>query len=418
MINNRCSLGSLRWVLCLLAWWLASGGVGWAVLPDSLHIYIDADWSSVRASSVAIEQGILTALDEEDARLGGLPVKIIAKNHRGNSLRSKRHLEQFLADDRALVLFSGLHSPPLLAHRDYINQKEILVLDPWAAAGPITRYDGEKNWIFRLSIDDTKAGEVIVNYAINHRGFKRPYLLLEDTGWGQSNQRTMGVALNSLGIQPVGIQWFNWGMSPASARMMLRAVKLARADVILLVCNASEGKLIIDEMRSLGLDMPICSHWGITGSDFPKMIGMDQGVEIDLAFIQTRFSFVGLSDNSLGKSVLQRAQKLFPTVKSAQDMRAVSGFVHAYDLTRILLAAVDQIGLRGDIVQDRDRLRAALENLSQPVEGLIKTYHRPFRPFSKRDPDAHEALGIKDYLMARYNQDGVIHLLEASGIEQ
>ncbi len=35
-----------------------------------------------------------------------------------------------------------------------------------AAAGPITRYPSDAHWIFRLSVDDTKAGYVIARYAI------------------------------------------------------------------------------------------------------------------------------------------------------------------------------------------------------------------------------------------------------------
>ncbi|NRA59878.1 MAG: hypothetical protein HRU25_02995 [Psychrobium sp.] len=53
---------------------------------------------------------------------------------------------------------------------------------PWAAAGPITRSKQAENRIFRFSIDDAKAGHFIAKQAIA-QGFKRPYLLLEDTGW-------------------------------------------------------------------------------------------------------------------------------------------------------------------------------------------------------------------------------------------
>jgi len=75
--------------------------------------------------------------------------------------RFKKHLNRYLEDPKALLIFSGLHSPPLLANRELINQQGILILDPCTAAGSITRYAAEKNWIFRLSIDDSKAGYVI-----------------------------------------------------------------------------------------------------------------------------------------------------------------------------------------------------------------------------------------------------------------
>jgi branched-chain amino acid transport system substrate-binding protein len=163
-------------------------------------------------------------------RLGGFQAEIVPLDHRGNSRRSLRHLETFARDDRALALFAGLHSPPLLENRDYINRNEILVLDPWAAAGPITRPPEGENWIFRLSIDDARAGYVIAREAVAE-GFRRPYLLLEDTGWGKSNETTMTRALAELGVEPVGVEWFNWNLGATGARIILRKIADTGADV-------------------------------------------------------------------------------------------------------------------------------------------------------------------------------------------
>lgn len=104
----------------------------------SYSIYLDADFTGTKVASLSIQQGINVALAEENYHINGYQFEIIAKDHRGNSLRSKRNLDGFLADSHALLVFSGLHSPPLLAHKNFINNNQILVLNPWAAAGPIT----------------------------------------------------------------------------------------------------------------------------------------------------------------------------------------------------------------------------------------------------------------------------------------
>ncbi len=187
-------------------------------------IYLDADFSGATASSLAIQQGITTALAEVDNQIQGIQFEVTLKDHRANSLRSRRNLEAFLADEQALMVFSGLHSPPLLANKSFINENEILLLDPWAAAGPITRSGSEKNWIFRLSIDDSNAGKFISKKAIE-QGFSKPYLLLEDTGWGRSNEQTMIQALNELLIKPIGLSWFNWGVGVNHAKVLLRDIK-------------------------------------------------------------------------------------------------------------------------------------------------------------------------------------------------
>tara|TARA_Y100000588_G_scaffold172796_2_gene186661 strand:+ start:145 stop:1395 length:1251 start_codon:yes stop_codon:yes gene_type:complete len=377
-----------------------------------VRIYLDADRSVARSSALSIERGMRTAFSEVDNRLGGRAIEIVLKDHRGSSPRSKRHLDQYLQDDQALAVFSGLHSPPLLAHRQFINEQGILVLDPWAAAGPITRFPSPQNWIFRLSVDDTKAGYVIVSHAVEVQHFKRPYLFLEDTGWGKSNERTMGAALKELNIVPAGTAWFKWDMSKLRARALLRSIEEAAADVIFLVANAAEAETLIKEMIGLDMVVPIYSHWGITGGDFTASIDASVRKRIQLSFIQTRFSFINHADDPFGQAVLQRAQMLFPDqIQSPLDIKAPTGFIHAYDLAKILIAAVDQVGLSGDMAVDRGKVRSALENLQTPVQGLIKTYEKPFGVFSKDNPDAHEALSIDDLVMARYGDNDEIILL-------
>jgi len=124
-----------------------------------LKIYIDADRTGAAESGISIEQGVRAGLASYGNQLNGRDVEVVIRDHQGSTPRSKRHLNEFLKDKDALLVVSGLHSPPLLANRDFINENKILTLDPWTAAGPITRPLTEENWIFRLSVDDTKAGE-------------------------------------------------------------------------------------------------------------------------------------------------------------------------------------------------------------------------------------------------------------------
>ena len=379
----------------------------------SIRLYLDADRTGVLASTLSIERGIRTALSEVDNLLDGRPVEIVSLDHRGSSPRSRRDLERYLEDDSALAVFSGLHSPPLLAHRDFINQQRILLLDPWAAAGPITRSDSPENWIFRLSVDDSKAGEVLVSYVIDDLKAHTPHLLLESTGWGRSNEKTTQRALESRGLPKAEVHWFNWNLQESTARILLRKIADAGGDVILLVANAPEGKTLSRAMGSLppAQRRQIVSHWGITGGDFAEVIDREIRSRFSLSFLETRFSFVSQSEDPFGRSVFERARRLFPEdVQGSEDITAPTGFIHAYDLTRLLISAVAQAHLTGKIEDDRRRVHTALENLEQSVRGLIKTYKKPFRHYDDTHIDAHEALELTDFAMARYREDGAIVL--------
>lgn len=387
-----------------------------ATLPvsanNSYSIYLDADFTGTSVASLSIQQGINVALAQENYLINGYQFEVIAKDHRGNSLRSKRNLEKFLADNNALLVFSGLHSPPLLAHKKFINNNHILVLNPWAAAGPITRSADSNNWIFRLSIDDSNAGSFISKHALKE-GFKKPFLLLEDTGWGRSNNQTMTKALAVNNIKPSGNTWFNWGLGINHAKILLRQAKSSGADVIFFVGNANEGKTFARAMLALEteLQLPIRSHWGITGGDFAEVINNEAREKLDLQFIQTQFSFLTKPQSLLAQQVLSKAIAMYPEIKTANDIKAPTGFVHAYDLTRLLIAAIKQSGLTGDKSHDINAIKIALEQLKNPVQGLIKYYQTPFSPYTLTNINAHEALDETNYAMGYYQIDNSVTLL-------
>ena len=384
---------------------------GWAE-THRYRIYMDADFSGARASSLAIEQGILTALDMANYQIGGVPVDFVRMDHHGNSRRSFENLKTIQSDPGALAVFCGLHSPPVVSNLDFIHEAELLFLDPWAAAESITRYSMDTNWVFRLSLDDSKVGRYLVEYAIKERGFKRPILILEDTSWGRSNEHNMLDALGELHIVPLDVQWFNWNLESVGARLRLRRSFEAEADCLLLAANTLEGAVFVREMAALPEDkkIPIISHWGITGDTFFEQVGADALSNVDLCFIQPNLS-VFRHPTSFGKEVFDRANELFEHEWSSTGP-SPAGFLHGYDLTRLLLAAGEQVNFSGHLAEDKEALRGALEHLENPVEGLLKVYEKPFSPMRISGRDAHEALREADYRMARFRADGAIVLEE------
>ncbi len=378
-----------------------------------IRIYQDADRSNHIGSAVAIERGILTALDEVEYQVAGYAIEFVPLDHRGNVLRSKRNYDAFLADDDALIIFSGIHSPPLIRNRKFINENKALTMVPWAAGAPITRYPSSENWIFRVSLDDSRAGRQLVDYALDTVRCAAPHLLLENTPWGASNLVAMSDRLEERDIRPLSVTRFGMNLKDSGADILLQKIAREGNDCILLVGNAIEGGAIVSAMADASPEtkMPIISHWGITGGGFFDMVGADRFSRVDLSFVQSCFSFNTELMTSLGEKVLKRAVKLFPDIEGASDVSSPVGFIHAYDATRILLAAIGQAGLSGNMMEDRNAVRKALESLAQPVKGLVKTYNKPFGVYEENlRPNAHEALGPEDYCMAEYNLAGDIVL--------
>lgn len=371
-----------------------------------LYIYQDADLVNHHESSRSIQQGIELAFDEINNEIQGYKIAFKYLDHRGNVVRSKQNYKKFIEDPMALAIYSGIHSPPLIKNRAYINENQALTLVPWAAGGPITRYPSSQNWIFRLSIDDTRAGDVLVKYAIQKKKCLSPHLLLENTPWGDSNLKSMTKALGNYELNGFSVTRFGWGLQPQNARILLRKVLKAGSDCVLLVANAVEGSVFAEALIEVQGDkmIPVISHWGIAGGNFHEKVSLEERRKIDLSFIQSCFAFTNKAQTTYSSSVFKKLMAYSENeINTPYDLKSAVGFIHAYDLTKLLIAAINQVNLSGDIRRDRDRIRIALENLQKPVQGLVKIYDKPYGPFDlSSNPNAHEALHADSYCMGRY----------------
>jgi len=277
--------------------------------------------------------------------------------------------------------------------------------------GPITRYPSSENSIFRLSVDDTKAGEVLVEHGVDEHKCYNPYLLVENTPWGDTNIKSIKAALTKIGRSPAGTKRFGWGLQSHVARSIILDVVREDAGCVFLISSANEGAHISIAMSELLEEerLPILSHWGVTGGNFHEAVPFAVRNMIDLAFIQTCFSFMQEPMSPMAKNVFERLQELYPQdIKARKDIRPPAGYIHGYDLTQLFIAALGQIELTDDMTTNRKLLRKSLESINGPVQGLIKTYRKPFAEFSEDNFDAHEALGRDNICMGRYGPDNEI----------
>lgn len=358
-----------------------------------------------------MKMGLLTALDEINNEIQGFRLAFIEKNHRGNIKRSLLTMKDFIKDEKALFVLGGLHSPPYIKNRQFINEQQIPLLVPWAAGGPITRYPNSDNWVYRLSVDDAKAGIRISQFALNKLSCKNPHLLLENTPWGKSNQKTMSSYLK--GKVPFDISFFGWNIKQSATRIMVRNIISAGHDCVFLVANINESNQFINAIFSMEKmqRIPIVSHWGVTGGDVDMIFTEQIKQGISFHFIQSCYALSAPEQSPFQRSVIARAKKLFPDeFISVEKVKAPVGFIHAYDLGRLVISALQQIELTGNIKQDRLLFKQALESLQHPVQGLIKEYVKPFAQWSEQQEDAHEALGLENFCMATFSEHNQIKL--------
>ncbi len=361
------------------------------ISDDEIIIGLDADlFAGSAPSGFTIKRGAKIAIEEINSQGGvlGKKLRLISKNHSGISARGIKNIEDFSKTKYLIAVLGGLHSPVALAEIDLLHKEKIIYLVPWAAATKIVENGKHPNYVFRVSVRDEYAGPFLAKQAIKR--YKKIALLLENTGWGRGNHKSINSALKKEGVKPVTVQWFNWG-EPNLYKQLFQ-IKDSGAEVIILVANSPEGKTVIKNMKKRGIDIPILSHWGITGGNFGWELKKELR-EFDLEVLQT-FSFFN-NKNNRTKSFLKKYFKFFK-LDDEDNIIAPVGTAHAYDLIHLLALAVKSANSL-----DRSKIRNALEEIKN-YDGLVRNY---INPFTSND---HDALDSSDFFMAKFDENGRI----------
>jgi branched-chain amino acid transport system substrate-binding protein len=361
-------------------------------------IALDADMSSVAAAGgEAIRRGALIAMAEINADGGvlGRELELRVSDHRGNPRRGLDNILNHIADPNVIAVLTGVHTPVALRQLAPAHQAGIPILSPWAAGTPFIDNGMSPNFAFRLSVRDAFAGPFLVDAAWND-GRKRVALMLERTGWGESNLRAMTAALAAKDAQPVAVERFNWG--DRDFRIKLQRIANSGADAILLVANPPEGARIVHDLASMPVAgaARVYSHWGLAAG---SVVELSEGAvtQVDLRILQT-FSLLDPPKPGRAEPVLTALCEMYQECDPAK-VPAQVGLAHAYDLVHIMARAIAQGG-----EADRATLRDQLERIDRH-EGLMRDYTPPF------SPGWHEALDMSDFHFSVFDDTGVLRPL-------
>lgn len=366
--------------------------------PSGTPVFIglDAEFGhSTSTSAEAIQRGMTIAIDEINAAGGvlkGRPLVLEVRGNRSVPTRAVENIKELAGNPDLVAVLTGKFSPAVLDASKIAQELGMNLMAAWSAADGIIDNGFKNSYIFRLSMRDAWALEAMLKHA-QRKGMAKVGLLLPNTAWGRSslNAAENFFAKNAR-MKSTSIGWYNWGDKSMMAQY--QAARAAGAQSIMLVANEQEGASFVKEVAALpkAERLPIVSHWGVTGGDFVQLCGSALQ-EVDFSVVQT-YSFIGVSDPVANKVIAAMKSKY--GVENARAIDSPVGVAHAYDLVHILARAIDKAG-----TTDRKAIRTALEKVKN-YRGLVKNYARPFTP------ERHEALGVENVFLARFEADGSI----------
>jgi len=358
--------------------------------PIKIGLVTALSGQSARAGE-AITRGATIAIDEINAKGGvlGRQLELVRRDDEANPAKGLTAARELIQREKVAVLLGGLDTPVQLAIVPFVNNTKFPFMVPWAAGTNITQNGAPDNYVFRVSAMDEEVDRAIVAYSQKIYNAKKPGMILVNNPWGESNEVGLKAALKTAGIEPAGIEKFEG--NDVDVVSQLSRLKQAGADTLYLVGNVGPSSQVVKSLDRMSWAPPIVSHWGPAGGRFTELAGPNAK---NVIFVQTYSFFGDLSP--VGKRVMAALQAKYADIKGPGDVTPAVGVANTYDSVLLIAKAIEKAGST-DPTAIRDGLYAI-----DKVEGLIKTYEKPFAK------DNHNALSANDYIWARFEDNQIM----------
>ncbi len=343
---------------------------------EPLRIGVSGPFSGPSAPmGLSMRTGIRIAAAEINATGGvlGRRLQLIEHDDEASNELGARIVRDFIHRDRIVAGLGIVNTGVALASQRHYQLARIPVITSVATGSLLTRQfqppEFPDNYVFRVSANDTLQAQVIVDEAVGRRGLTRLAILHDATNYGVLGSEDLIEALRQRGLQPVVVERFQLRQTDMSIH--LKRARKARAEAVLTYGIGPELAHIANGLARMGWEVPIIGSWTLAMSNFIEIAGRNaEGARMPQTFIQE------------ARTPRQRAFLAAWEAETGQARIPVPpAAAQGYDSMLLLAAAIRQAGSA-----EGARIREALEDLREPVEGVIMTYHRPY------SRDNHETL--------------------------
>lgn len=363
----------------------------------------DLSASPSAQSGAAGVLGIQAAIDDINATGGinGRKLTLVIRDDQSQPPRSIQNMSDLIDNEKVAAVFGPTNSGNAMAWKNIPNQKKVVSMGMIGGGTDITKpvSPTADNYMFRVSIVDREQVAGLMAYA-KKAGFKKVGLIAETTGYGAGGMKDMQEIAKLQGIEPVAVERF--AVADTDMTSQLNKMKAAGVDVIVVWAQGTPTGQLMRSMEKINYFPAVLSSWAADNITFYDAAGKTLAEKP--IFMRT------MVDPSTPK---QKA--LFDRVKA--KLAAPSAFpfvIHGYDAVQLIAASIRQAG-----GTDGEKMRAALEDLGTPVDGVMKTYTKPF---SKTQ---HEALTAADFAFVKWtdgkltrHSDAVVQSLTAADFKR
>ena len=375
---------------------------------DTVKIALTGPFSGGSAPmGVSARDGAKLAVAEINAaggiQVGGkkMKIEIIERDDEAKNERGALIAQELAAMSDLSGVIGTVNTGVCIAGDKHLQEKGITkIICPAAGSKSMTQWSEagvKENSIFRFAAYDGIQAAMVVEEATN-RGLNKVAVIYDSTNYGISGRNDMLDQIKKQGnkLTVVAEEKFNIGDKDMTAQL-LRA-KSAGAQAILIWAIGPELAAISNGEAKIGMKAPLIGGWTLSMSNYIDNAGKNgNGTLMPQTFIEDHIT-------PKAKSFINGYHQTFKVGRIPSAVAAAQG----YDALYILAAAIKQAGST-----DTHKVKLALEDLKEPVQGVIATWNHPYTKWDPADVTTHEAFRREQVVMGMVKDGRVVFGNEA-----
>lgn len=395
---KKVSIGVLA--LCILA--------TQSFAADTIKIAITGPFSGGSAPmGASMRDGAKLAIAEINAA-GGISVggkkmqfDVIERDDEAKNERGALIAQELASMNGLSGVIGTVNTGVCLAGDKHLQEKGITkIICPAAGSASMTQWSkaGVKDLsIFRFAAHDGIQSAMVVEEAIN-RKFTKVALFYDSTNYGVSGRDDMLDQIKKQGNKLEVVASEKWNIGDKDMTAQLLRAKSAGAQAILIWGIGPELAAVSNGMAKIGMKVPLIGGWPLSMSNYVENAGKNgNGTLMPQTFIE--------------EPITPRIKAFIDAYHKAYNVKQIPSPVSAaqgYDAVYIFAAAVKQAQST-----DTKKIKEALEDLKEPVKGVIAYWVHPYSKWDPANEETHEAFRRKQTVMGMVKDGRVVYSSDA-----
>ena len=347
-----------------------------SIAADPIKIGVSGPFTGGSAPmGVSMRDGVKIAIKEINDKGGvlGRQLEAVERDDEAKNERGVQVAQELINKEKVVATVGFINTGVSLASQRFYQEAKIPVMNNVATGSIVTKQfaDQPENYIFRTSANDQIQTAMLVDEVVGKRKLTKVAILADATNYGQLGREDLEKALDKKGIKAVAVEKYN--IKDVDMTAQLLKAKTAGAQAVITYGIGPELAQIANGMEKLNWKVPMFGSWTLSMANFIDNAGKNgEGAMMPQTFIQE-------PNTPKRKSFIDAYVKAYnpPGGRIPSPVSAAQG----YDSIYILAAAIKQAG-----TTDGPKVKAALESLSEKVDGVVASYNKPFTK------DDHEAI--------------------------